>query len=492
MGSLLPRNAGAAMEGIPSVDRPCIAVLPFANLGGDPDARYLSDGITEDIITELSRFRDIMVIARGSSFSIPPDAGDTLQIARDLGARYVLEGSVRRAADQLRITGQLVDVHGGARIWGERHDGTIDNILTLQAEIAARIAGSIVPEIQHAEQHRAERLKVSDVPAYEMALQAGGLIARAVTSGEPALLDEGIALALAAVARDPRCGRAWHALAWGHCRRGVLGFIGPRTEADLGAAEAAAQRLRELDESNHAAYAVLGPIHMRRLQHDEALANLRQAHRLNQNDVTTLRWLAWEEANWGLAEEARQHAELSIRVSPRARSIDLGYWSLALACYVAGDLSACIEYVQQAVALSGGFVGHQLLLAAALVELGEQAKARLVAEQITRQAPGFLESRVAGNTYFAVPALAERYQRSLALASGAPQSARRTVSDSPLTEREAQVLRLVARGLNNAAVAVELGLSEHTVKRHVANILTKLGSRTRAAAVAEAARLRLL
>ena len=489
---MVPRVADTAADGIPPADRPCIAVLPFANLGGDPDARYLSDGITEDIITELSRFKDIMVIARGSSFAMPQQPGDAMQIGRDLGARYVLEGSVRRAGDQVRITGRLVDVHTGARIWGERHDGTIDNILTLQAEIAARIAGSIVPEIQQAEQHRAERLKVSDIPAYEMALQAGALIARAVASGEPALLDQGIALARAAVARDPRCGRAWHVLAWGHCRRGVLGFIGPRTETDLGAAETAAQRLRVLDDSNYAAYAVLGHIHMRRLQHDEALANLRQAHRLNPNDVTTLRWLAWEEANWGLAEQARQHAELSIRLSPRAHSIDLGYWALALACYVAGDLAGCVEHAQQAVALNRGFIGHQLLLAAAFAEQGEQAKARTIARQITRQVPGFLESRVAGNTYFAVPALAARYRRSLALAGGGGQSARRSASDSPLTEREVQVLRLVARGLNNGAIANELGLSEHTVKRHVANILTKLGSRTRAAAVAEATRLRAL
>jgi DNA-binding CsgD family transcriptional regulator len=208
--------------------------------------------------------------------------------------------------------------------------------------------------------------------------------------------------------------------------------------------------------------------------------------------VTTLRWLAWEEANWGLADDARAHAELSLQVSPRARSIDLSHWALALACYVGGDLPGCIAHAGNAVALNQAFAGHQILLAAGLAEQGDLARAREVAAGITRQTPGLLESRIAGNTYFVVPALAARYRRALSLASGATAPARRSGGDSALTERELQVLRLVAAGLNNAAVSLELGLSEHTVKRHVANILTRLGTRTRAAAVAEAARLGVL
>jgi DNA-binding CsgD family transcriptional regulator len=280
-------------------------------------------------------------------------------------------------------------------------------------------------------------------------------------------------------------------LAWGYCRRGVLRFIGPGTEADLSAADAAAQRLKQLDEGNHAAYAILGHIGMRRLRHAESLANLQLAHRINPNDVTTLRWLSWEESNFGFANEARAHADLSMVLGPHGRSLDQGHWALALAEYVAGNLDRCMAQARQAVALNRAFTGHHILLIAALAESGALDEARAMAESLARQTPGLLESRLTGSTYFAIPALAERYVRALSLAVGPLQRAA-DPRGSPLTERETQVLKLIAAGLSNAAAAGELGLSEHTVKRHVANILTKLDLPTRAAAAAAAGRLGLL
>ena len=489
----MARSGGGLGDGAQPGDRPCVAVLPFANLAVDPEQRWLSDGITTDIITELSRFREILVIGRSSSFPCEPFASDTARVARQLGARYILEGSVQRSGDRLRITGQLTDSQGGAQIWSDRHDGTMNDLLNLQEEIAARIVGSIVPEIRQAEQIRAERLSVDDVQAYELALRAGALIGRGIAGSDRDLLDQGIALAQQAVAQDPRCGRAWQMLAWGYCRRGVLRFIGPETEADLSKADAAAQRLMQLDEGNHAAYAILGHIGMRRLRHDESLAHLRLANRINPNDVTTLRWLSWEESNFGLAEDARRHAELSLLLGPHARSTDQGHWTLALAEYVAGNLEGCIRHARQAVALNRGFSGHYLLLAAGLAESGAINEAREVAAELSRLAPGLLQSRLTGATYFAVPSLAERYVRALSLAmAGTGTAAAAEPRTMLLTDRERQVLQLVAQGMSNNAAAVELGLSEHTVKRHVANILTKLELPTRAAAAAAASRLGLL
>src|SRR6185312_5611718 len=184
------------------------------------------------------------------------------------------------------------------------------------------------------------------VRAYDLALRAHAAISRGVAASDPALLSEGIAVAQRAIALDPSCRRAYFALAFGHCRRGAMGYFGPEARSDYDAADSAAMRLRALDPSNHLAYA------MRRLRHQEALANLRQAHRLDPNDVTPLRWLSWEESNFGLADEAREHAELSIRLSPRDRFIDFSYWAWALACYVGADHAGCIANARRAIALN--------------------------------------------------------------------------------------------------------------------------------------------
>jgi DNA-binding CsgD family transcriptional regulator/Flp pilus assembly protein TadD len=276
----------------------------------------------------------------------------------------------------------------------------------------------------------------------------------------------------------------------------------PGATEDFAAADAAALRLRQLDQGNHAAYAILGHVAMRRLRHDEALANLCQAHDLNPNDVTTLRWLAWEEANWGMADAAREHAAMAMRLSPRDRAIDLGYWTVALAAFVAGEGERCLENAKRAIALNRRFAGHYILLAACLAEHGDLAEAKATAEVAMAMAPGLIESRAAGNTYFVAPSLAERYAHALRRAIGeraapAPPAAVPATGEPPapletLTARECQVLRLVAQGLSNPAIAMALALSEHTVKRHVANILTKLDLPTRAAASALAARRGLL
>lgn len=207
-------------------DRPSIAVMPFGAPGSDADDRTLSDGIAEDVITELSRFREVMVISRSSSFGCEPFARDVRRVAETLGARYVLEGSVRRAGNNLRITGQLIDSRNEDQIWADRFDETMDDILRMQAEIAARIVASVVPEIHHAEEHRAERLPMGSVAAYELALKAGALLSRGVAAADSYLLSDGIRFAQEAINLDPLCLRAHYALAWGYCRRGALGYAG--------------------------------------------------------------------------------------------------------------------------------------------------------------------------------------------------------------------------------------------------------------------------
>ena len=463
------------------VNNPSLAVLPLAS-DASADARYFSDGVTEDIVTELSRFRELAVVRVGELSS-----NDPAQVARLLDVRYVLRGSIRHAGNRVRISIQLLDPGAGMQVWADRHDGLIENLLDLQAEIAARIAASITSEIEWSEVRGAHRHDATNATAYDLALRAGAKLLAGVAANDAMLLSDAIALAEQAARVDPRCRRALSVLAMAYCRRGVLQGIGPQGTADLTAADAAARRLRELDASDHAAYAIIGHVAMRRLRHDEAISNLRRAHELNPNDIVTLRWLSWEESNLGLAEDARGHARLALRLGPRDRNIDLTHWALALAEYVAGNNAQCLLQARQAIGLNPQFIGHRILLAACLAETGALVEASSHVADIKKFAPGLFESRLGGRTYFVDPKMTERYRKALRLAASAASSV-----PSGLTPREREVLHLVAAGLSNPRIADRLALSEHTVKRHVANILTKLDLPTRAAAVAEAARLGML
>jgi adenylate cyclase len=491
----MPGRESAAKDSV-VVDRPSIAVLPFTQLDASADSRYFGDGVTQDIVTELSRFRELIVVSATSNFDPAVFADDPARLGRALDARYLLRGTIRHSGNRIRITGQLIQAADGNQIWADRHDGTIENLLDLQDEIAAKIAASVVPEIEWTEARHADHHEATNAAAYDLALRAGALLGSGQAPSDPGVLSESIRLADQALAIDPNCRRALSVLALAHCRRGVIGGIVDTGKQDLAAADATAQRLRQLDPSDHLAFAILGHVSMRRLRHDEAISNLRRAHDLNPNDVTTLRWLSWQESNLGLVEQARTHARLALRLGPRDRSIDLTYWALALAEYVAGDAEQCLAHARQAIGLNRQFMGHRILLTAALAETGALAEAGTHAAEVRRLAPGLLESRIGGRTYFSEPAMAARYRQALVRAAEAAEPATasqaRTEPITVLTAREIEVLRLVADGLSNPQIAARLTLSEHTVKRHVANILMKLALPTRAAAVAAVSRLGLL
>ena len=152
-------------------DKPSIAVLPFQNLSGDPEQEYFADGVVEDIITALSRIRWLFVIARNSSFTYKGRAVDVKQVGRELGVRYVLEGSVRKAANRVRITGQLIDATTGAHLWADRFEGTLDDIFELQDQIAASVVGAIAPQLERAEIERAKRKPTESLDAYDYYLR---------------------------------------------------------------------------------------------------------------------------------------------------------------------------------------------------------------------------------------------------------------------------------------------------------------------------------
>src|SRR5262249_569845 len=159
-------------QATPTSDKPSIAVLPFQNMSGDPEQEYLVDGMVEEIITVLSRFPRLVVIARNSSFAYKGRAADVRQVGREPGARYVLEGSVRKAGKRVRIAGQLINSATGAHIWADRFDGTLDDIFDLQDQVASSVVGAIEPRLRLAEIDRASRKPTESLEAYDLYLRA--------------------------------------------------------------------------------------------------------------------------------------------------------------------------------------------------------------------------------------------------------------------------------------------------------------------------------
>jgi TolB-like protein len=196
-------EVGAATESAMTSDPPTIAVLPFQNMSGDPDQEYFADGMVEEIITALSRIRWLFVIARNSSFAYKGQAVDIRHVGRELGVRYVLEGSVRRSADQVRVTAQLIDANNGAHLWADRFDGPLKDIFELQDKIASSVAGVIEPALQAAETKRSADRPKRDLAAYDLYLRG-----YALALSPASRFHEALGLLEEAIARDPGYGPA--------------------------------------------------------------------------------------------------------------------------------------------------------------------------------------------------------------------------------------------------------------------------------------------
>jgi adenylate cyclase len=186
---------------LPLPDKPSIALLPFANLSGDPEQEYFADGMVDEIITALSRIRWLFVIARNSSFTYKGQAIDVKQVGRELGVRYILEGSVRKAGGRVRITGQLIEALSGTHLWADRFDGTLEDVFDLQDNVAIRVAGVIEPALQAAETTRSANRPTNDLTAYDLHLSA-----YAMFYSPEGRISEAIRLLDQAIERDPRYG----------------------------------------------------------------------------------------------------------------------------------------------------------------------------------------------------------------------------------------------------------------------------------------------
>jgi TolB-like protein/Tfp pilus assembly protein PilF len=355
-------------------DKPSIAVLAFENMSGDPDQDYFSDGITLDIITALSRSPWLFVIARNTTFTYKGANVDVREVARELGVRYVLEGSVRRSAERIRVTAQLIDGTTGGHIWSDRYDGRIADVFDLQDEITRGVVASILTSVHlTASDAPIERSPRPDLTVWELTMRAWHLL----YDFTPESFAAARSLLERALARDPESAEATLVLALIHHHTSLMGFtedyLPVMTEAhDL------ARRAIRLDGRNEYAHWALGISAWGLHRHDEAIAALERAVAINPNCSVAYGSLGTALALVGRSDEAIANQDIAIRSNPRDPSIFFRFTGIALAHYLAGRFDQATDWAERAVHLMPHwFYGH-FLLAASHHEAGRAAEAEAV------------------------------------------------------------------------------------------------------------------
>jgi len=295
------RVNGAAAKVPPALpDQPSIAVLPFQNMSGDPEQEYFADGMVEDIITALSRFKSLFVIARNSSFTYKGKAVDIRQVGRELGVRYVLEGSIRKAGGKVRITGQLIDAASGAHLWADRFDGTLEDIFELQDKVASSVVGAVAPNVTHAEIERAKRKPPSNLNAYDYFLKGQSAHWRYTKDGT----EEAISLYEQAIALDEQFAAAHAALATAFYQRTIQQW----------SASPASDMSRSMEYARHAlSLKPEDPTTLVRIAHvfssvggevERADSLFSEAIRLNPNGMEAWTWGGWAKIFLGQHQSA--------------------------------------------------------------------------------------------------------------------------------------------------------------------------------------------
>ena len=344
-----PLAADATTLTLPA--QPSIAVLPFQNMSGDPEQEHFADGMVEELITALSRFRSLFVIARNSSFTYKGRSVDIKQVGRELGVRYVLEGSVRRSADRVRTTAQLIDALSGAHLWAERFDGALEDVLDLQDRIAARVVGEIEPRLAQVELERGRRKSTANLGAYDYYV-------RAVANCYPTTKeqsDELLALAYEAIELDPAFASAYGIAAWYHTRRAVNQWTADGAQERASALQLARQAA-ELGKEDAFALAWAGYVFAfvsRDVERGAALAE--RAIELNPNLA-----LAWGISGWmalvlGQPEVAIDRTARAMRLSPLDPFMRGWQTSMAIAHFLASRYDEALAWTAQALRSDADF-----------------------------------------------------------------------------------------------------------------------------------------
>ena len=388
-----PADAERPAEPLALPDKPSIAVLPFNNLSGDPEQEYFADGMTEDVITALAKNRWFFVIDRNSSFTYKGQTPDTKQVARELGVRYILEGSVRKAGNRVRVAAQLVDATAGTHVWAEHYDREIEDLFELQDDMTHTIVGVVEPELRAVERERAVRKPPGSLDAWEI-YQRGLWNLWTFADEETA---EALRLFKNARELDPTFAAAYAHEGYANYLRVITGYSEAPDE-DLAAGLAAAKKAMSLDDKDAVGYFALGRVLMMMGDHDASIAQLEHSIQLNPSFAQAHHGLGFALALAGRLEEAVAAQEMALRLSPR----DPLNWATtvvhAVTCMLMHDYEEALVWAERTVRLprSSSYYPHAVL-GAALASLGRIDEARAAIEKAIEWKPDLTLSFVEKN-----------------------------------------------------------------------------------------------
>ena len=362
-------------------DRPAIAVLPFTNMSGDPEQEYFSDGISEDIITALSKLRWFFVIARNSSFTYKGKAVHMKQIADELGVGYVVEGSVRKGSDRVRITVQLNDVATGSHIWAERYDRSLADVFAVQDEITEAIVAAIEPQLYAAENFHAQRKPPDSLDAWDLVMRALSHYWRVTRQDNlvaQALLEKAITI-------DPNYGKALGVLATSHTFCAHMGWADMAVSAP--SAERSALAAILVDSEDPWAHHALGCAYLFARRFDDSLAEFELALRLNPNFSMAQGYYGLALSYCGRWQEGVVAARRALRLSPRDPFSAVYCGIAAYAHFIGRDYDEAMRLSHQAIRQRGDFVGAHRVMTAAAGMAGRDDAAKAALQQLRRVQP---------------------------------------------------------------------------------------------------------
>ncbi len=397
-------EAGAPALALALPDKPSIAVLPFQNMSGDPEQEYFADGLTEDLITGLSRQRWFFVIARNSTFAFKGEAIDVRKVASQLGVRYVLEGSVRKAATTVRVTGQLIDATNGRHLWADKYDRELANVFELQDEITNRVIGSVGPQILVAEAARVRRKPPQSIDAWDMVMQALPHMWRMTTEAQ----GRAQGILQQAVAIDPDYAHAHALLGWTYVSMFNLGSrsISEFTDKALDAGAKAVS----LDDQEPWGHLVLGLGHARRRRPEPAITHLSESVDLNPSFALGHAGLGYVLACGGQPENGLLSLEQAERLSPRDPFLAIYAPTVRyMALFALEQYEEAVAVCRATTALNPNHVGAWRLMTVSLGLLGKIDEAKEALARTLSLQPDLTTAHVEKNTVYANPSDRSRF-----------------------------------------------------------------------------------
>jgi TolB-like protein/Tfp pilus assembly protein PilF len=374
--------------------RPAIAVLPFTNMSDDPEQEFFSDGISEDLITALSKLRWFFVIARNSSFIYKGKSVHLKQVGEELGVSYVVEGSVRKSGDRVRITVQLNDVANGSHVWAERYDRDTADVFALQDEITGAIVAAMEPQLYAAENFHARSKHPSSMDAWELVMRAMAHYSQ-ISPQDHAIAQD---LLQRAIAIDPDYSQALGLLGASYSFGAHMGWSNHRVVLPL--AERAALAAVRLDSEDPWAHHALGGVYVLLRRHDDGLAAQELALHLNPSFSFAQNFYASALAFSGRWQEGVEAADRAMRLNPRGTFVALNYATGAFAHYVGGNYAQAVQMSQAAIRLRADFASCYRVLVAAAGISGQTDVAAGALRELRRLHPDISHDWVLANVPF--------------------------------------------------------------------------------------------